>query len=359
MSGLLYREDFDEVRDRLTAWWNGEDIGRPAMLVTAPRQTPLENVPEMPRPEGWLTHYSTTSFEYRVNLSARACVSTHYLAEAVPNVAPDLAPNCLALYLGCRGIEGPDTVWCEPCIESPETASFEFDQENFYWNFSLRLAREQLRLGKGKFLLSFPDLIEGLDTLAAMRDTQTLLVDLMERPEWVHDALRQITDRYFDYYDILYDLIKDERGGSHYWAWAPGRMAKFQCDFSAMISLEMFGEFMVPVLREMTERMDYCMYHWDGPGAIPHFDHLLSLPELDMIQWTPGAGVEPVTDNRWWPLYHKTIEAGKKAILIGCEGIDNLTALKKEFGQKLRHFMISMEAESLRQAEVILALVSR
>ena len=35
-----------------------------------------------------------------------------------------------------------------------------------------------------------PDLIEGLDTLAAMRDTQPLLIDLLERPEWVHDALR-------------------------------------------------------------------------------------------------------------------------------------------------------------------------
>ena len=208
-------------------------------------------------------------------------------------------------------------------------------------------------------MTSFPDLIEGLDTLAAMRGTETLLIDLIERREWVHHALKQITSRYFDYYDILYDLIKDERGGSHFWAWAPGRMCKLQCDFSAMISPGMFGEFMVPVLEEMTKRLDYCMYHWDGPGAIPHHDHLLSIPELTMIQWTPGAGVEPVMDKRWWPLYHRTIDAGKKVILLGFEGIDNLRAFTKEFGRKAKHFMISMRAESPKQAEEMLALVSR
>ena len=358
MSGLRYREDMEEVRDRLRTWWNGGDIGRPAMLLSAPRATPLEDIPIMPEPEGWLTHYSTSNFEYRVNLSERACVNTHYLGEAVPNVSPDLAPNCLALYLGCKGVEQLGTVWCEPVIQDPETARFEFDPANFYWDFTLRLAKEQLRLGEGKFLASFPDLIEGLDTLAAMRGTQALLVDLVERPEWVHHALHEITQRYFDHYDRLYEMIKDKRGGSHFWAWAPGRMTKLQCDFSAMISPEMFEAFMVPVFIEMTEQLDYCMYHWDGPGAIRHHDHLLSIPGITMIQWTPGAGVEPVMDRKWWPLYHKTIDAGKKVILLGFSGLDHLVALKKEFGPKLKQFMIRIQAESPAQAEEILRRVS-
>ena len=356
MGQLLYKDDFDEARDRLTAWWNGEDIGRPAMQITAPRETPVEDVPEMPAPEDWQTDYSTSNFEYRVNLSRRACIKTHYLAEAVPCVSPNLAPNCLALYLGCRGIEQPGTVWCEPCIDSPETALFDNNSENFYWDFTLRLGREQVRLGKNKFIVQFPDLIEGLDTLAAMRGTEALLIDLIDRPDWVHTALKQIADRYFEYYDVLYNLFRDERGGSYFWAWAPGRMSKLQCDFSAMISPEMFGEFMVPVLKTMTERLDYCMYHWDGPGAIPHHDHLLSIPELTMLQWTPGEGVERGMHRRWWPLYHKTIDADKKLIVGG--NIDELKALKKEFGLKLKHFIINMRAESLSQADDILNMVS-
>jgi 5-methyltetrahydrofolate--homocysteine methyltransferase len=358
MSPLLYREDVDLAFDRLTTWWQGGDIGRPAMLITAERAEPVEPAPVMAEPPEWSTRYSTRDFAYRVNLAARACVNTHYLGEAIPQVSPDLGPNCLALYLGCRGVEGLETVWFEPCIGEPEAAKFQFDPDNFYWDFTLRLAQKQLEIGRGKFLTSFPDLIEGLDTLAAMRNTQQLLLDLMDRPDWVHQALKAITERYFDYYDILYELIKDERGGSHFWAWAPGRMAKFQCDFSAMISPAMFKDLMVPVLQEMAARVDYCIYHWDGPNAIRHHDHLLSLPNINVIQWTPGAGVETVADRKWWPLYHKTIDAGKKVALLDFPGVDTLRTLKAEFGGKLNHFLISIEARSLREAEEILQIVS-
>ena len=360
MGGLLYREDMDEARDRLTAWWKGEDLGRPMMQLTAPRETPLERIDAMPKPEGWLTHYSTRDFAYRVNVSARACVNTHYLAEAVPSVCPDLAPNCLALYLGCVGEETEGTVWCRPCMARPEEARFDFDPENFYWNFSLRLGREQLRIGKGKFLVEIPDLIEGLDTLAAMRGTQELLTDLVERPEWVRECLRQITDRYFRYYDVLYDMFRDEVGGSKFWAWAPGRMVKLQCDFSAMIGPGTFAEFMGPVLAEMTERTSYSVYHLDGSRAIPHLDTLLSIPKLDMIQWTPGAGVPPPENSCWWPLYHRILDSGKKVFILDleCRSTDQLRAMRREFGKGLNRFLIRKPVECVRDAEAILRAVS-
>jgi len=357
VSGLLYREDMDDVRKRLTSWWNGGDIGRPAMQIYAPRPKPVVDIPAMPEPAGWTGSYSTVNFEYRVNLAARACAGTYYLGDAVPSYAPDLAPNCLALYLGCKGVEEPGTVWCEPFITQPQDARFQFDPQNFYWRFSQRLGDEALRLGKGKYLIQFEDLIEGLDTLAAMRGTEQLLFDLVERPEWVRQCMRQITDRYFHYYDILYDRYRDEVGGSVFWAWAPGRMSKFQCDFSAMISREMYKEFMLPVLTEMCERVSYCMYHWDGPGAIQHQDLLLSIPKLKMLQWTPGSGTEPDWHPRWWPLFHKTFDAGKKVLISG-GGAEQLKTLKKEFGRNFRNFMLNVWAETPRQGEELLRLVT-
>ena len=356
MGSMLYRPDMDDVRARLTAWWNGDDIGRPAMLLTVPRDEPHEHIPAMPEPEGWCTHYSTGDFAYRVSLSEQGCLQTDYLAEAVPCTAPDLGANCLALYLGCRGVEMPGTVWFEPCIDpgDPKSARFEYDPDNFYWQFTQRLCDEQRRVGRGKFLWQFPDLIEGLDTLAAMRGTEVLLADLIERPEWVTESLAQITQLYFRYYDPLYDWMRDEVGGSIFWCWAPGRMAKFQCDFCAMISPEMFGQFMAPVLDEMCRRVSYCMYHWDGPGAIQHQNHLLSIEALDMIQWTPGAGAEEPDHPRWWPMHHKTLDAGKK-LFITCSGLDSLRALRREFGQKLNQCLLSIGAETGQQADRILA----
>ena len=350
---LLYRADSDAAFERLSTWWKGGSIGRPALQIRVPRRAPVDEVEAAAVPPGWSTNYSTRDFGYRVNLAARECGPWEYHGEALPNVSPDLGPNCLALYLGCTATDGEDTVWFHPCIQSPETATFTVSASNFYWDFTQRLAREQLRLGRGKFLTSFPDLIEGLDTLAAMRGTEELLYDLMERPEWVHDSLRRITESYFQCYDQLYDLIHDERGGSHFWAWAPGRVAKLQCDFSAMISPSMFQDFMVPVLRRMTERLDYAIYHWDGPGAIPHLDHLLSVPRIHMIQWTAGAGAPPVWDRCWWPLYHRIVDSGRKVFLVDFDP-GRFVDLKAEFGGKVGQFMLAMTCPTAEEAREML-----
>jgi 5-methyltetrahydrofolate--homocysteine methyltransferase len=358
VGSLLYRPDWEEARERLTIWWNRGDIGRPAMLVHVPRERPIEDIPALPEPEGWLTHYSTKDLPYRVNLALRSCLYTDCYGEAAPAYSSgDLAPNCLALYLGCQGVESAeDTVWCQPFIEHPESFQFRYDPEDFSWKFTLEATKRVRAQAKGKFLDQFPDLIEGLDTLAAMRGTQQLLTDLTDRPAWVHTSLRAITDLYFRYYDVLYDLIRDEVGGSVFWVWAPGRLTKLQCDFSAMISPAMFREFMVPVLVEMTERVSYSLYHWDGPGAIPHLEALLSIPRLDMIQWQPGAGNEPQWHPRWWPLYHRIFEAGKK-LFIGGGGREQLLALKREFGEHCKLMLLEAEAESREQAEEYLRLM--
>ncbi|HDZ21003.1 hypothetical protein LCGC14_0254300 [marine sediment metagenome] len=357
MAGLLYREDMDAVRERMTTWLNGGDIGRPAMHVHAPREETLEDIPEFPcPPDVNAAHYTIKSFELRLNQGQRGCLNSWFLGESAPVATPGLAPNTLALYLGCEGVEAEGTVWCEPCIESPETAVFEVDEDNKYWQFTLKLTRALREHGAGKWLLAFPDLIEGLDTLAAMRDTQKVLVDMVDRPDWVHESLKTITDLYFFYYDQLYDMMKDEVGGSNFWAWAPGRMVKLQCDFSAMIGPEMFGEFMVPVLDEMTRRTDFSMYHWDGPGALCHHDHLLSLEKLTYLQWTPGAGQPGTCDPTWWPLYHKTFEAGKK-VVVDAWSFDEMVALKKEFGPKCKQFLLGYGAKDKAEGEKALAFM--
>ncbi len=73
---------------------------------------------------------------------------------------------------------------------------------------------------------------------------------------------------------------------------------------------------------------------------------------------TPGAGAVSVADKRWWPYYHKTIEAGKKMVQLQFPGVDNLRALKAEFGPKLKHFLISIVVQSRHEAEALLQMVS-
>lgn len=139
---------------------------------------------------------------------------------------------------------------------------------------------------------------------------------MCDNPQDVHRLQKDLLDLYFEYYDRCYPIIKDEIGGSCFWIWGPGRTAKLQCDFSAMISPAMFEEFVVPYLSKQCQRLDHSFYHLDGPQAIPHLDLLLDIPDLDGIQWTPGQGNATVDSPQWFPMYRKIQKRGKLLLLF-------------------------------------------
>ena len=57
------------------------------------------------------------------------------------------------------------------------------------------------------------------------------------------------------------------------------------------------------------------IYHLDGPGALRHLDSLLAIPELNAIQWVPGAGREEF--YRWIPVFRK-VQAAGKGLQVNC-----------------------------------------
>ena len=70
----------------------------------------------------------------------------------------------------------------------------------------------------------------------------------------------------------------------------------------------------MPSLREDMKRLSHTIYHLDGVGAMKHLDALLSLPELNAIQWVYGVG-QP-GPYAWLDLYHKVLDAGKQIMII-------------------------------------------
>jgi hypothetical protein len=196
--------------------------------------------------------------------------------------------------------------------------------------------------------MTVPDLVEGLDILASLRGSQELLTDLYDRPEWVHRWLDRIGELYFEYFDRIYDLVKDPAGGNAFTAfqvWAPGRMAKVQCDFCYMIGPDMFAEFVAPQLARQCQRLDYAVYHLDGQSCIPHVQHLVKIDRLNAIQWTPGAGQPGLGESCWYDLYHQVRAGGKSLLLLGV-AMDKIHDLLREFGPDGLFIMPDRECES-------------
>jgi len=358
---LLYKPDWVDAQKHFKAWWDGKSLGRPAFAVCAPSDQPhpFPALPASPhaQPEPFYLDADRRLDEQESWIAGRA-----FLGEMFPKFSLDLGPGSLAIYLGCQPGFAWDTIWFEPCLDpaNPESAALPvFDPDNRWWRTHLELVRRGAERARGKCFMTVPDLVEGLDILAAQRGPQELLTDLYDRPEWVHRWLERLADLYFEYFDRIYDVVKDPAGGNTFTAfqvWAPGRMAKLQCDFSYMIGPDMFAEFVAPDLAKQCRRLDYAVYHLDGQACIPHVQHLVKIDRLNAIQWTPGAGQPGLGDSCWYDLYHQVRAGGKSLLLLGVE-MEKIRALLREFGPDGLFIMPTRECESEAAARDLLKRV--
>ena len=342
--GLAGLEDWEKSRDRFEAWWHGEVIDRPLLQVLAPKSgVPEESQPAYSLPEEkWLSaNHRIAAFEWQM-------ARTYFAGDAFPYLDTHIGPGTLSLYLGARPEFHENTVWYGKCVDHiPSAKPPAFDEANPYWWFSLELAREGVKRLAGRALVSFPDLIENLDTISSLFGNRELLLALMDWPEKVHEFQRAVLPLYLEHHRRLYEIIKDEVGGSCFSAfriYGKGRIAKLQCDFSAMISPEMFEEFVAPYLAEQCRQLDHCVYHWDGPCALQHEGPLLAIKELEAIQWTPGAGQPGLGDRIWWPLYHRVRKAGKSLMLLNVTAAEG-EALVEQFGPEGLDLVVSVSSE--------------
>ena len=314
----MIKPDWDKSRQRFEAWWHGEVVDRVLLQVVAPEANPPDSPPPS-APETiekrWLDpQYRIAAFEYQMN-------RTYYGGDAFPYLDTHIGPGTMSLYLGAKPEFHENTVWYGKCIDDITSADVPvYDENNPYWRFSQELARGGVDKLNGRALVSFPDLIEGLDTISSLVGNDELLLYLVDAPNHVHRFQEALVDIYFQFFDPLYEIIKDEHGGSCFSAfqtYAPGRMAKVQCDFSAMIGPAMYEEFVVPYLTRQCAKLDYSAFHLDGPCCLQHLDLLLEIKELNAIQWTPGAGEPAACSACYVPMYEKIRAAGKSVMVRG------------------------------------------
>lgn len=338
---LVYKEDWKEAKSRLEAWWEGEVLDRVVIQVTAPRERPLDFKP-LPAPKElepfdpkgdwpawslarclsiWGTEPENWDTEFIVNRYEWWFSRIFFGGESYPHLWLNFGPGVLAAYLTGYWRFTGDTVWFalpQP-MEWEEILSLDISPESPLWRLTNWLAEELAKAGKGRFILGTTDIGGITDILVSLRHNENLMLDLYDHPEEVKAASERITNFWHKCYEELDFLISLHQEGRSAWMgiWSSKRWYSIQCDFSYMISPKMFEEFVLPYLAQQCRRLDRSVYHWDGPGQVPHLDHLLSIPELCAIQWTPGAGNPPVDEEVWFPLYKRIQEKKKGLVLLG------------------------------------------
>lgn len=352
---MLYHDAWNLSQSMMINWWNHSDVDYPTLAFTAHRDKPMakQPVPECPKDikEKYL------NMDYVLPQQENYMAEMRFFGAAYPNFNTNIGPGSLAIYLGCEPGFSEETVWFDHLPEmqdDPESVPLpEMDLNAPWLKTHLDIIKRAAAQAKGKCLATVPDLVEGMDILASFRGAQNLLMDMYDRPEWIHKWLRRLNDLYFPYFDMMHDLVKLEDGSNAFTAfqvWGPGKTAKIQCDFSAMMGPDMFAEFVAPYLAEQAKRLDYTVYHLDGKEEFPHLEHLLKIDELQAIQWTAAAGDPGVEDEQWYDFYHKVLDGGKSLLLLGGISRERIGPMIKELGTKGVYYRLSTldtEAEAI------------
>jgi hypothetical protein len=315
----LWKSDWARTRARFVDWWEHRGL---VFWVTAPRSTPLLDVPEPQPPVDVAQMWLDPAYRGARNLWTLS--HTYFGGESFPFADTNIGPGSVANFLGSEPGYAADTVWYEPCIPEPDACPpLVFDPGNIHVREHLAVIEGCRAAAGGRYPVCMPDLIENLDILAALRDPQTCMFDLIERPDWVKAKIAEINAAYFAAFDCLYEQIKlsETDGGGNVFAafnvWGPGKTAKLQCDASAMISAQMYAELVSPALEEQCRWLDYSLYHLDGTQACHQVDNLLAIEHLNAIEWTPQAGRPGGGDPCWYDLYRRILAGGKGVQAIG------------------------------------------
>ncbi len=319
MTNASWQSNWARTQQRFTDWWKGE--GLVLRLSGIQADPPHEVCTAKQRGDDVPQWYSDV--DARAQRSHHDLAQQAFLAESLPISYTDIGPGSLALALGATPGFSRETVWFDPCwknVADPESLPpITFNPDATWWQVHEAQIRATRELAAGKYLVGLPDLVENIDVVASIRDAQTLMMDMIERPEWVEQRVSEINDAFFTGYDRLYNLAKADDGSSCFGAfnlWGRGKVAKVQCDASAMFSPAMFEQFVAPALAAQCRFLDQSMFHLDGTQCIDKLEILLAIEDLDAIEWTPQTGIEAGGHPRWYDMYRQILAAGKSVQAI-------------------------------------------
>lgn len=348
---MKYCKDWEKIEKRFMEFWARENHDRPLLFITAPKseQEPAPISSHLSLKERWMdTEYVLAQADWRMR-------NTCYMGEAFPSLNPDLGPDYFAACYGTQLDFGETTSWSVPWMSDEDVEAFrgfQMDLTNEYYKKMLELTKAAVEDGKDKYLVGITDLHPGGDALVSMRGPQNLCFDTLDYPEFLQAGVMDLLPGFQKIYEELYSLTTKYQKGSTCWMgiWHPGRWYPVSCDFSCMISEDMFEELLIEEIEKEILYLDASMYHLDGPDALKHLDRLLQIPSLNGIQWVYGAG-NP-TASHWIPEIKK-IQAAKKCVQINVVPQELETMLRELPPEGL---MYIIEAESEEQAGSLLKM---
>jgi 5-methyltetrahydrofolate--homocysteine methyltransferase len=308
---MINKEDWDETKDAFEDWWEGS-LDRPILQIFAPKGDYWrESI------DSWVFLRYYPHVNKAIDILLSQFKETCFLGEAYPNAWINLGPGILSACLGADIKFNPkiNTAWFEGRMSLEDVRKAEFNAQNEWWKYIVECTQRALEICHRKAIVGLTDVQDPITILGQLRGNfpTNLIRDIFLDWNNLIKALERIQEIWFQFYEMNCKLIDNPENGFSTWAdlWSNKKYCMLQCDISVYFSPKIFDKLVYPYIVEACKSIERTIWHLDGPLEIKHLEKLLNIPELNGIQWVPGAGNPDGGDDAWLPLYRRIQERGK------------------------------------------------
>ena len=170
-------------------------------------------------------------------------------------------------------------------------------------------------LSEGKFPVGMT-LLRGIsDLLSALYGGENFILRMFESPDEVKTVIQQLERYWISFGKHLLNNLPEFHGGTgsfFYAVWTPGKTIWFQEDAAALLSPELYEEFIFPSVKKITESFDHSVIHLHPSQFIPA-SYLLKT-EISVIELHRDIG-GPKAKELYG--YHSMVLENKPLIIWG------------------------------------------
>lgn len=306
---LEFCADLPTIAQRFEAWWAQGCLDRPVFIGTAnaDRSRPITRRLELlEQPDAW--------FEAKL----ADLHQTHRVGDALPSIRADFGPVFLGGLFGADLEFRSDTTWTHSVINDDwsNTPDWVVHDDNHWWALLQELTQRVAEDAAGRYLVRTPDLGGSGDVLLNLRGSAQLCLDVIDQPDRVRSAVDAIYPAWRRAFSTLYRVALAQGAGLIHWLglWSNRPYMIPACDFNALIGPSQFEDIFLPDIARQAATVGRAVFHLDGPDAARHIDALLDLPEIQAIQFTPGAGSPSAL--AWVDMFRKTQQRNRSALVV-------------------------------------------
>ncbi|MDF1514967.1 MAG: hypothetical protein P1S60_14245, partial [Anaerolineae bacterium] len=179
-----WKPNWDDTKQNFLKWWNHEGL---VFCMWDTLESANFHEHSTPSDENHGIVYAYTHPHWRAKWNHDRLSRRSFPADSLPISVSDIGPGSLALFMGSDAVLADDTVWFLPSIDPDDPEGhppLHFDPDSKWWAITELTLKTCAEMARGKYLVGCPDLVENVDIVAASRDPQLLLMDMVERPDW-------------------------------------------------------------------------------------------------------------------------------------------------------------------------------